>query len=181
MPRIHTRELALTHHAFKAGWHTSPWEWHFWTHLCLNRLIPLSLCAPIWAFRQLFSFIKSWMRLRLKLQNRVKWALNPGPERAFIPQFEVRLNGRDKLTQRRGQVDEGKSSCWALCISLRCVLTPWNIWVACCSHSTCPNRLPLKWSITFSNVVSDVFIIRESTHSKKQSFTGENQKSYICM
>lgn len=62
MPRLHTRELALTHHTFKAGWHTSAWEWHFWTYLCLNRLIPLSLCALIWAFRQLFSFIKrGWL------------------------------------------------------------------------------------------------------------------------
>lgn len=112
------------------------------------------------------------MRLRLKLQNRVKWVLNPSLHHAFIPQFEVRINRRDKLTQRCGQVDVGKSSCWALYISLRCVLTPWNIWVACCSHSTCQNRFPLKWSVTFSNMISDfLFINRESTCSKKQPLT----------
>lgn len=126
--------------------------------------------------------IYKWMQVRL--QNRVKWVLNPRPERAFILQFEVRVNRRDKLTQKCGQVDAGKSSGWALHISLRCVLTPWSIWVACCSHSTCQNRFLLKWTITLVTwflIVHDYIL--ESTCSKKQSFTehGENQNIYICM
>lgn len=57
----HTREPALTHHTFKASWHTLPWEWHFWTHLCLNRLIPLSLCSAV-GIQQLLWIIKElWL------------------------------------------------------------------------------------------------------------------------
>lgn len=57
----HTREPALTHHTFKASWHTLPWEWHFWTHLCLNRLIPLSLRSAV-GIQQLFWIIKEpWL------------------------------------------------------------------------------------------------------------------------
>lgn len=129
---------------------------------------------------QLFSFIKRhW-----QLQTRLKWALNPRPERAFIPRFEVRINGRDELTQRCGQIDVGKSCRSALCLPRRCVLTPWKVWVACCSHSTCQNRFPLKWSITFTNKVSHLFIISGINMQQTaaiQRTSHENPNIYWCM
>lgn len=145
-----------------------------------------------WAFRQLFSFIKRrWLNAR---DSDFKTGLNPSPERVFIPQFEVCINQRDKLTQRCGQVDVDKSYCWALYISLRCVLTPCNIWVACCSHSTCQNRFPLKWSIIFRNTRCDLLIIWGVWVNRLQKSTYihwtyavfpqrwvESQNVYICM
>lgn len=143
MLQLHTRELALTHRTFKAGWHASPWEWHFWTHLCLNRLIPFSLHWGIQSASLIYKGAAAECRSSdfKKRVNECWTQVLSMHTKAPTPLSEVRIN--PVLLLMTWQVDTevwtgsiNKTCCCALWISLQCFLTHANIWEVCWSCPT---------------------------------------------